>query len=148
MRLLVDTSVLIDLIFTRKPFDADARKLLMMAYFRDAELWTSAKSYTDIFYVGSRLVGPQRAQDAIESAAGSFGICSIDQQDVREALAAHWDDFEDAIVWRAAQKVKADYLITRNARDFSRSDIPALSPTDFLEHVEKDLGIVYEDVNL
>lgn len=49
-------------------------------------------------------------------------------------------------MWQAARKVRADYLITRNAADFARSDVPVLSPAAFFDQMEKDRGLVYEEV--
>jgi hypothetical protein len=40
--------------------------------------------------------------------------------------------FEDALQVSAAQACGADYIITRNGRDFVKSPLPALSPEEFL----------------
>ena len=146
MRLLLDTCVLMDYFLGREPFVRDVRRLFVMRSFRDAELWTSAKSYTDLFYVGERAHGPAKMQEMIERALPALRICSIDQADIRAALGERWDDFEDCIVWQAARKARADYLITRNAADFARSDVPVLSPAAFFYQMEKDRGLVYEEV--
>ena len=147
MRLLLDTCVLMDFFLSREPFVHDVRRLFVMRYFRDAELWTSAKSYTDLFYVGARAHGASRMQEMIEIALPELKVCSIDQQDIRTALTERWDDFEDCIVWQAARKVCADFIVTRNEKDFARSDIPALSPSALLDHAEKSLGLSYENVS-
>lgn len=147
MRLLLDTCVLMDFFLGREPFVHDVRRLFVMRYFRDTELWTSAKSYTDLFYVGARAHGAARMQEMVKSALPELKVCSIDQQDIRTALAERWDDFEDCIVWQAARKVRADFIVTRNEKDFARSDIPALSPAALLDHAEKNLGLTYEDVS-
>ena len=146
MRLLLDTCVLMDYFLGREPFVRDVRRLFVMRSFRDAELWTSAKSYTDLFYVGERAHGPAKMQEMIERALPALRVCSIDQADIRAALGERWDDFEDCIVWQAARKVRADYLITRNVADFARSDVPALSPAAFFDQMEKNRGLVYEEV--
>ena len=41
-------------------------------------------------------------------------------------------DFEDAVLLESARRVKAKIIITHNAKDFARSDIPALTPVEFL----------------
>ena len=43
-----------------------------------------------------------------------------------------WENFEDALQSVAAERVKADYIITRNVKDFDNSNVKALSPEDFL----------------
>ncbi len=145
MRLLVDTNVLLDIFLAREPFVADARKLLVMEQFRDAELWTSTQSYTDLFYIGAKAHGPERMQKMTEEALPLFKICSLDQTDIRAALGAGWKDFEDCLIWRAAKKVKADYIITRNTRDFSRSTIPALTPSEFFSRIESEFHLAYDE---
>ena len=42
-------------------------------------------------------------------------------------------DYEDALQNVCAERMKADYIITRNKRDFAGSKVPAFSPEEFLE---------------
>jgi len=44
---------------------------------------------------------------------------------------------EDCTQYYAARREKADYIITRNVKDFSQSDIPVFLPNDFLVSVQK-----------
>jgi hypothetical protein len=39
----------------------------------------------------------------------------------------------------AAERVEADYIITRNIKDFRDSSIPALTPSEFMDSVAKGL---------
>jgi len=41
-------------------------------------------------------------------------------------------DFEDAIIAATALRENAEYIITRNIKDFTQSPIPAITPSDFL----------------
>ena len=52
-----------------------------------------------------------------------------------------FSDFEDCLQDECAKQVFADYIITRNTDDFLTSEIPAISPADFLEewkNMQKD----------
>ena len=42
-------------------------------------------------------------------------------------------DFEDAVVDAVAERNGADYILTRNIKDFAGSSVPAVTPTEFLE---------------
>jgi hypothetical protein len=44
-----------------------------------------------------------------------------------------FDDMEDCLQTECARSVNADYVITRNIKDFSVSSIPAILPEDFLK---------------
>ena len=46
-------------------------------------------------------------------------------------------DFEDAIQYACAESVGADYIVTRNIRDFGRTRIRAITPEELLKHIEK-----------
>lgn len=145
MKLLIDTNVLLDVFLCREQFVADAKKLFIMKQFRDAELWIAAQSYTDLYYVGAKAHGSAHMQEILKEVSPLLNICSIDGADISNALSEHWEDFEDCLIWRAAKKIKADYIVTRNAADFTRSDIPVLTPAKFFSTMESEQNLVYEE---
>lgn len=146
MKLLIDTNVFLDIFLSREQFVADAKRLFVMKQFRDAELWIAAQTYTDLFYIGSKVHGPKRMQEILREVSPLLNVCSIDHTDISHALSAQWEDFEDCLIWCAAKKIKADYIVTRNTRDFTQSDIPALTPSELFSTIESDLHLVYDEV--
>ena len=146
MKLLIDTNVLLDVFLCREQFVADAKKLFIMKQFRDAELWIAAQSYTDLYYVGAKAHGSARMQEILKEVFPLLNVCSIDGTDIAYALSEQWKDFEDCLIWRAAKKIKADYIVTRNTSDFIRSDIPALTPAKFFSTMKVEQNLVYEEV--
>lgn len=148
MRILLDTNVLIDLYTQRPPHGADAQRLVIMSAFGDAELWASAKSFTDIFYVLSKSFNSERIHQAFRESFQWLNICSVDGNDIHLASQREWADFEDCLVAICAEKVKADYLLTRDANGFSQAKMPAMSPAAFFTMLEADYGLVYDDVEL
>ena len=53
--------------------------------------------------------------------------------DIQEAIQLQFSDFEDAVIAATAARENADFLITRNTSDFLKSNVPAISPVDFLK---------------
>lgn len=148
MRILLDTNVLIDL-YTQRPPESDiAQKLLIMKEFGDAELWASAKSFTDIFYVLHKTYSSDYIQRAFEESFQWLEICSVDNADIRRATSSRWSDFEDCLVSVCAEKIKADFLLTRDEKGFIESRIPTLSPSDFFNHLESEYRVVYDAIDL
>ncbi len=145
MKLLIDTNVLLDVFLCREQFVADAKKLFIMKQFRDAELWIAAQSYTDLYYVGAKAHGSDRMQEILKRIFPLLNVCSIDGVDISNVLSEQWEDFEDCLIWRAAKKIKADYIVTRNMADFARSDIPVLTPAKFFATIEAEQNLVYEE---
>lgn len=144
MRLLLDTNALIDLFGRRQPFFADCERLMLMRLFGDAELWTSAKSYTDVFYVLKKPLGSEAVQRMFSKSMEYLNVCSIDGADIARAASLEWPDFEDCLVSVAAEKIKADYILTRDVRGFSASKIPACSATEFFEEYGRSKGVFYD----
>lgn len=59
---------------------------------------------------------------------------SVDGKVVSAALRSGWRDFEDAIQYYAAEMSGiTDGIITRNEKDFRMSDIPVISPFEFVK---------------
>ena len=145
MNLLLDTNVLIDYLGRKQPFFDSAQRIVAAGFFGDAKLWVPAQSATDAFYVLSRYVSAERLQEALLSAFDLIEPVSLTADDLRRAARLKWEDYEDRLIAMAADKVRADYLITRDAKGFERSPIPVLSPTEWLA-LMKERGLIYEEV--
>lgn len=58
----------------------------------------------------------------------------MDHDYVRNALERNdFSDFEDCLQDECALQNNADYIITRNIDDFANSNVPAVTPADFLK---------------
>ena len=133
MRIMVDTNVLLDILQKREPFFADSYKALRKAIEAEAECLLSASAVTDIFYVLRKaLQSPRQARERLEQLAALVTFADVTGMDIHAALSREMQDFEDAVVDAVAERNEADCILTRNAKDFFGSVVPAISPTDFL----------------
>ncbi len=65
-----------------------------------------------------------------------LSVIGVGHEEVVKAIKMkEFRDFEDCLQDRCAKSIDAGYIITRNTADFSGSDIPAVSPEDFLGKV-------------
>ncbi|OUO95847.1 PIN domain-containing protein [Rubneribacter badeniensis] len=144
MKLLLDTNVLVDYFGARRPFCDQWELINALQMTGYAELWASAESYTDAFYLLRRAVGSEKLQDMFLESLSFVRVCSVDEDDIRKAAERSWSDFEDCLIAVCAEKVKADYIITRDAGGFKRSKILAMDAPSFFTMLEEDYGIVYE----
>jgi hypothetical protein len=62
-------------------------------------------------------------------------VAAGDAAGVVAALQGEITDTEDALQVVAAESLGADYIVTRNVRDYARSPIPAVTPVAFLRLV-------------
>ena len=147
MNLLLDTNVFIDYLGRKQPFFEDARNIVAAGFFGDTKLWVPAQSATDAFYVLSRYVTAEKLQESLLRAFDIIEPVSLSADDLRRAARLRWDDYEDCLIALAADKAHADYLITRDARGFIRSPVPALSPPDWFG-LMRESGLVYDEVEI
>ena len=146
MDLMLDTNIVLDHVDRREPFYEMSRKVCLLGVAEEANTYVSVSMLTDIFYLLRKDYGSQTAQDMIEHNLSFLQLVGITPEDAREALKARWNDFEDCLVARCAEKIQADYLVTRNAKDFQASSVEAVTPEELFEKLESQ-GIVYEVVD-
>jgi len=143
MDLFLDTNIIIDHIGRRKPFYEMARKVCLLGITNEASLFVSVSMLTDVFYLLKKDYGSKRAQEMIGESLAFLNMVGISPEDTQEALTARWADFEDSLVARCAEKIKADYIITRNTKDFEKSTVRAITPEELFLILE-DRGFTYD----
>ena len=146
MRLLADTNVLLDYLLRRPGHSEEIRDLFVMEFCGDAEIWASATSFTDIFYVARKAIGSDAAQRNMLALLERLQVVAIDGDDVGAAVEACGPDFEGCLVSRAADKVKADYIVTRDKASFAAATVPAASPREVLDAVAERTGHHYAEL--
>lgn len=146
MDLVLDTNIVLDHIDRREPFYELSRRTCLLGIVGEADTYISVNMLTDIYYLLRKDYGSQAAQDMIEKNLSFLQLIGISTEDAQKALAARWDDFEDCLVARCAEKIKADYIVTRNVRDFRSSSVEAVTPEELFTRLKKQ-GFVYEEVD-
>ena len=126
----LDTNVLIDFLADRKPFSQFAYKLFEQAAIKWT-LWTSDNSITTTFYIIEREIGTDSAKQKLALLLKHLSIQAIGKPELLAALSLPFKDFEDAVQYTAALKQGSiDAIITRNKKDFKKSQIKVLSPDE------------------
>jgi len=134
MKVLIDTNVVIDALTARKPWADAAQALLRAAAMGKVQGHVTASQITDIFYLLRR--GGLSAVDAkvaLRKLVGVLTVVGISSGDVDAALDSTMPDFEDALLACCAERQRAEYVVTRNAKDFQQSPVPALAPQALLD---------------
>lgn len=146
MDLVLDNNIVLDHIDRREPFYELSRRVCLLGVVGEANTYISVNMLTDIYYLLRKDYGSQVAQDMIENNLAFLQLVGISAEDAQKALAARWGDFEDCLVARCAEKIKADYIVTRNVKDFRASSVEAVTPEELFARLEEQ-GFVYEEVD-
>ncbi len=133
MKLLIDTNVILDILLKREPFFADSYQAIRTAIDNNDECYISVTAATDIFYILRKaLQSAEQAKEYLGSLARLAEFTDVLAVDALDALSSEVADYEDAVVEAVADRIGADYILTRNIKDYLNAKIPAVTPTELL----------------
>ncbi len=132
LRILVDTNIILDVLSKREPHYAASAAIWAMVEQGNLEGLLAAHTVTTLHYLMSKHLTRARATLTLTKLLQVFNVAAVDQTVIMEALALGWTDFEDAVQMAAALNARADYLVTRNPKDFKEPLVKVLQPADVI----------------
>lgn len=134
MQVLIDTNVLADLLLGRDPYYDIAYDILTMCADKKINGYIAAHSIPNLFYILRNSMTKEERRGALKDICQIVKVEGIDFFKILSALDNEdFHDFEDCLQEECAVAISADYIITRNTKDFSLSRVPVISPDKFLE---------------
>ena len=130
--LLVDTNVVLDVILGRAPWDAEGARVLDAVARQQAHGFVAAHTITTVYYVVQRAAGRMSASTAVSDLLELLTVVPLDGADFQRALALGLRDYEDAVQVAACLKMGADYLVTRNSKDYKGAPVALRTPGELL----------------
>jgi predicted nucleic acid-binding protein len=135
-RLFVDTNVMLDLLGERVPYYDAIAKIATQADKGTLTIVVSALSYATVFYVLSKFESPEKVKEKVRKFMIISEISGLDDKIIEKGLASNFADFEDSLQYHCALKSACNILITRNGKDFKGSEIPVLTPMEYLSMIK------------
>lgn len=133
MRIIFDTNVILDVLANRMPFADDSVRATSLAVEGKVEGAISSNTVTDIAYQLNRVHPPSAVKMLLLDILTCLQVIDVNHSDCIHACNSKVADYEDALLVASAKRWKADLIVTRDKKDFTNSDIPAISPTAFLK---------------
>jgi predicted nucleic acid-binding protein len=128
----VDTNVVLDVILARAPWDVEAALLLDTIARGRAVGFVAAHTPTTIHYIVERAKDRVAAVTAVGDLLDLLDVVPLEAADFQRALALGLRDYEDAVQVAACLRVGADFLVTRNPRDFKGAPVATRSAGEVL----------------
>jgi predicted nucleic acid-binding protein len=128
MRILIDTDVLLDVALAREPHLAASVAVLEWAQ-SGGEAAVAWHSLTNCSYL---LKG---GRSFLRNLLQIVEVPDVGTRDAEWAVESPMTDLEDAFQAATALAWKADFIVTRNLRDYRKSPVPAISPAAFRKKV-------------
>lgn len=135
MKLLIDANILLDVLQDREPHVRDSSLVWKLCETNQAKGYVSVLTFANLVYVMRKELDPERIESTLQLLSLIFEFADLTDTDLMRAAELNWDDFEDAIQSITAERVHADYIITRNVRDFSKSRVIAFTPTELINRI-------------
>lgn len=134
MVLLIDANILLDVLQNRQPFVTDSELIWKLCETEQVQGYVSTLTFANIIYIMRKNMNPDMIKAVYNKLKLIFYFTSLDYVILQNAVNMKWDDYEDAVQSATAEKIRADYIITRNTRDFVNSKITASTPNEFLQN--------------
>ena len=133
---LIDTNIFIDVLQDRIPFTDNSQAVIGLVTQKKIKGAVAAHSITNLWYILRKTHSDEERRNYILSLFEIFDVISIDKNRLVTALEkSDFKDFEDCLQDECAYAINADYIITRDAKDFESSMVKALTPEEFLENL-------------
>jgi len=136
MKLFLDTNVMLDFLGERDPFYISAAKIATLADKRKLIIVVSALSYATLSYFLTKYYGLEKTKDKLRKFKVISEICELDALIIEKGLNSDFPDFEDSLQYYSALRTECDIIITRNGKDFKKSQIPVMTPDEFLTSIK------------
>ena len=125
----MDTDVLLDVALKRNEFLRASQDVLRWAESEPGQAAVAWHTLSTIAYL------TESPREFIMQLLEFVEVARTDTENARFAMRLPMNDLEDALQVAAAMAFDAAFIVTRNLRDYRKSPIPALSPSDFLSRL-------------
>ena len=135
MKLLIDANILLDVLQNREPHVQASSVIWKLCETEKAKGYVSALTFANLVYIMRKELDPKKIEETLQALSLIFEFADFNVSDLSRAAELDWDDFEDAVQSVTAERVHADYIITRNVRDFAKSKVIAFTPSELIARI-------------
>jgi len=136
MKILLDTNIVVDVLSRRGGYE-ESLQVLRYCEMRKVEGIASTATIMDVMYIMRKHMDAGKMRDAVRTFLTLVDVVEIRESDILAALDSEMSDFEDAVQAFCSKRNRADYIVTRNKKDFTYSPVPALLPGEMLSLFEE-----------
>ena len=133
----MDSDVVIDFFSDRGAHVNPASELFELNERGIVEIYLSAVSINNIYYIVRRFLGHKKTMEVVELLVEMTEIVGTTKKEIAQALKNDFSDYEDSVQFSSALTIKnLDAIITRNIKDYRNSTIAVMTPLNFLKMKE------------
>ena len=132
-KIFIDTDVILDFFFDRKPFSDDATQLFMLCEKKIVTGFVTPVILSNVYYLLRKTAKHEKVIEKLKLLINLVEIATINKETILEALNSEFKDFEEALQNYSAQHDKdIQVIVTRNVKDFKESRLSVMTPETYL----------------
>ena len=134
-KVLIDTDVILDFFFDRKPFSESAAKVLALCESKEIIGFITPVIISNVYYLLRQTAKHEKVIEKLAMLVSITEILIIERDAILHALGSNFKDFEDALQNYSAETNKEiELIVTRNIKDFKNSSLAVMTPDNFIKY--------------
>ena len=131
---LIDTDVILDFFFDRQPFSEFATEIFSLCESKKIKGFVTPVIYSNVYYLLRQTAKHEKVIDKLNQLLLITEVLPMDKEVVQNALNSGFKNFEDALQnFSAIRYGDIDVILTRNLKDFKKSEIGVLTPETYMK---------------
>ena len=131
-KIVIDINILLDFLCKREGHEKAAEIFIFCSKGKLKGFVCAHEITTLSYFLNKTIKDKKKIKKSITGIMQLFEVIEINKELLATALSSEINDFEDAVIETSSKERNADYIITRNVRDFSKSIVSAITPEEFL----------------
>jgi len=132
-RALIDSDVILDFFFDRKPFSENSAVVLSLCESKEITGYITPVILSNLYYLLRQTAKHEKVIENLKMLVSITEILIMDRNAILHALNSSFKDFEDALQNYSAELYgKVDLIITRNIKDYKKSKLSVMTPDNFV----------------
>ncbi len=135
-KVLIDTDVILDFFFDRKPFSGYSSQVIGLCETDQIKGFVTPVIYSNLYYLLRQTARHEKVINNLKQLLIITDVLLMDKEVVINALNSGFKDFEDSLQnFAAIKNGEIDVILTRNVKDFSKSEIGVLTPESYIKSI-------------
>ena len=133
-RVLIDSDVILDSFFDRKPFAEYSTVILSMCESGKISGFLTSLIYCNIYYLLRRTAKHEKVIEKLKKLLEITEVLQMDRKVIQNAMNSGFKDFEDALQnYSAVNDGNIDLILTRNLKDYKNSELGVFTPETYIK---------------
>ena len=131
-KVFLDTDVILDFLLDRKLFSEASIYILTLGDLGKIKLYSSGLVFSNCYYFLRKISSHSKVMATLQTLSSFIEFAPVNHQVVMDALHSSFKDFEDALQNAAASSAGVNFLLTRNIKDYKKSDLAVMTPEEYI----------------